>query len=159
DFGCVRIFRPELVAGVIRLYHALVADDDEAAVEAYAAWGFTNPSKQLIEVLNIWARFIYAPILEDRTRPIEATNSGVYGRATARKVHEELRKLGRIEVPREFVFMDRAAVGLGSVFLKLRPEINWYRMFHGLIDGFDIKKLASQQGKALKSVDLALPVS
>lgn len=159
DFGCVRIFPPGVVGGVIALYRALVADDADAAVAAYEALGFTKPSKALIEVLNVWARFIYAPILEDRSRLIEETNSGVYGRATARKVHEELRKLGKVEVPREFVFMDRAAVGLGAVFLKLRAEINWYRIFHGLIDGFEVKKLAQMQAKALKDADLTLPAS
>ena len=159
DFGCVRIFPPGVVGGVIALYRALVADDADAAVAAYEALGFTKPSKALIEVLNVWARFIYAPILEDRSRLIEETNSGVYGRATARKVHEELRKLGKVEVPREFVFMDRAAVGLGAVFLKLRAEINWYRIFHGLIDGFEVKKLAQMQAKVLKDADLTLPAS
>ncbi|MGB4101234.1 MAG: AarF/ABC1/UbiB kinase family protein [Alphaproteobacteria bacterium] len=159
DFGCVRIFSPGVVGGVIRLYHALTDNDSDAAVAAYESLGFVKPSKALIDILNVWARFIYAPILEDRARLIEETNSGVYGRATARKVHEELRKLGKIEVPREFVFMDRAAVGLGSVFLKLRAEINWYRIFHGLIDGFDVKKLTQMQAKALKAVDLALPAA
>ena len=27
--------------------------------------------------------------------------------------------------PREFVLMDRGAVGLGSVFLRLHAELNW----------------------------------
>jgi len=158
DFGCIRIFRPELVQGVIELYQALLTHDDERAVAAYAAWGFKNPSKALVEVLNIWARFIYAPLLEDRTRPIEETNTGLYGRATARKVHEELRKLGGVTVPREFVFMDRAAVGLGSVFLRLGANINWYQQFHGLIAGFDESALAKRQTKLLKSLGLPLPL-
>src|SRR5262249_48162 len=135
DFGCIRIFKPQLVEGVITLYEALRKKDRNMAAEAYKAWGFKNPSKALIDVLNIWAQFIYAPLLEDKTRLIEETNTGLYGRETANKVHKELRKLGGVEVPREFVFMDRAAVGLGSVFLRLRAEVNWYRMFHELIGG------------------------
>ena len=104
----------------------------------------------LIDTLNIWAQFIYAPLLEDKTRLIEETNTGIYGRETANKVHIELRKLGGVEVPREFVFMDRAAIGLGSVFLRLGAEINWHRMFHDLIRDFDVKTLAKRQAKALK---------
>lgn len=150
DFGCIRVFRPALVAGVITLYKALQKGDHELAVEAYKAWGFANPSKQLVDVLNIWAQFIYAPILDDKTRLIEETNTGLYGRETANRVHRELRKLGGVEVPREFVFMDRAAIGLGSVFLRLKAEINWYRMFHDLIKNFDEKKLAKRQTKALR---------
>jgi predicted unusual protein kinase regulating ubiquinone biosynthesis (AarF/ABC1/UbiB family) len=154
DYGCVRVFRPELVGGVITLYRALREGRAELAVEAYKAWGFTNPSKELVRILNVWASFIYAPLLEDKTRLIEATNTGLYGRETARKVHEELRKIGGVTVPREFVFMDRAAIGLGSVFLRLGAEINWYRQFQGLIEGFDVKKLSRNQASALKKSGL-----
>jgi predicted unusual protein kinase regulating ubiquinone biosynthesis (AarF/ABC1/UbiB family) len=154
DYGCVRIFRPELVEGVITLYNALRDGDSDMAVEAYKAWGFTKPSKALIDILNIWAQFIYAPLLEDKTRLIEETNTGLYGRETANKVHRELRKIGGVEVPREFVFMDRAAIGLGSVFLRLKAEINWYRMFQDLISEFDVKTLAKNQAKALKASGL-----
>ncbi|MDX1923426.1 MAG: AarF/ABC1/UbiB kinase family protein [Alphaproteobacteria bacterium] len=150
DFGCIRIFRPAMVSGVIELYHALVTNDHDRAVEAYKEWGFTNPSKALIDTLNIWARFIYAPLLEDRKRLIEETNTGLYGREIAAKVHEELRKIGGVTVPREFVFMDRAAIGLGSVFLRLKAEINWYEMFHNLIDDFDVVKVQKSQEKLLK---------
>lgn len=155
DFGCVRIFHAALISGVIDLYNALLTNNNELAVHAYTAWGFRNPSKKLIDVLNIWARFIYAPILEDKTRLIEETNTGLYGRETANRVHQELRKIGGVEVPREFVFMDRAAIGLGSVFLRLRAEINWFAMFHDLINGYDEKALIKKQAAALKKCGIA----
>jgi len=154
DFGCIRVFKPALVQGVITLYEALRKKDRDMAAEAYKAWGFKNPSKDLVDTLNIWAQFIYAPLLEDKTRPIDETNTGLYGRETANKVHRELRKLGGVEVPREFVFMDRAAIGLGSVFLRLGAEINWYRMFHEMIKEFDVDGLAKRQVTALKKTGL-----
>ncbi len=46
--------------------------------------------------------------------------------------------------------MDRAAIGLGSVFLHLDAEINWYRLFHELIEGFSLSSLNGNQKKALK---------
>ncbi len=52
-------------------------------------------------------------------------------------VHVALRRPGGVRPPCEFVLMDRAAIGLGSVFMHLKAEINWHRMFHELIDGFD----------------------
>jgi predicted unusual protein kinase regulating ubiquinone biosynthesis (AarF/ABC1/UbiB family) len=154
DFGCIRVFRPDLVQGVITLYEALSKNKPEMAVEAYKAWGFKAMSKELVETLNIWASFIYAPLLEDKTRLIEETNTGLYGRETANRVHRELRKIGGVTVPREFVFMDRAAIGLGSVFLRLGAEINWYRMFHDLIKDFDVSALAKRQAKVLKASGL-----
>jgi len=150
DFGCVRIFKPELVQGVMTLYRSLLEKRPELAVEAYKAWGFNNINKELVDVLNIWASFIYAPLLEDRAQMIEETNTGLYGRATANRVHRELRKIGGVTVPREFVFMDRAAIGLGAVFLRLRAKINWYRMFHDLVKDFDVNELAIKQKAALK---------
>ena len=154
DFGCIRIFRPDFVTGVIELYKALRDGDEEKAVNAYKSWGFENPSKELIGVLNIWANFIYQPLLEDKVRLINPSESGQYGRETAEKVHEELKKIGGVKPPREFVLMDRAAVGLGSVFMHLKAEINWYRIFHDLVSDFDEKILSKRQSKALKQSGL-----
>ena len=46
--------------------------------------------------------------------------------------------------------MDRAAIGLGSVFTHLAAEVNWHRLFNDLIEDFDVEKLAQTQKAALK---------
>jgi predicted unusual protein kinase regulating ubiquinone biosynthesis (AarF/ABC1/UbiB family) len=149
DFGCVRVFRASFVRGVIDLYHALQRGDRDLAVHAYQSWGFGNLSPEIIDVLNRWALFVYGPLLEDRARLIQEKASGVYGAAVAESVHSDIRRLGGVRPPREFVFMDRAAIGLGSVFLHLKAEINWYRLFHELIEDFDEAALAARQQAAL----------
>ena len=149
DFGCIRIFEASFVRGVIDLYHALQRGDRDLAVHAYESWGFRNLSREIIDVLNRWALFVYGPLLEDRERLIQEKASGVYGAAVAEGVHRDIRRLGGVRPPREFVFMDRAAIGLGSVFLHLKAEINWYRLFHELIDDFDEAALAARQQAAL----------
>jgi predicted unusual protein kinase regulating ubiquinone biosynthesis (AarF/ABC1/UbiB family) len=149
DFGCIRVFPPPFVQGVIDLYHALRDNDRARAVHAYEIWGFKNLTNELVDVLNMWAAFVYAPLMEDRPRLIEETNAGHYGRDVAEKVHAELRKVGGVQPPREFVLMDRAAIGLGSVFLHLKAEINWYQLFHELIRDFDVATLATRQAEAL----------
>lgn len=158
DFGCVRIFPPEFVGGVINLYRALQTGNNDLAVHAYETWGFENLSKEQVETLNIWAGFLYGPILEDKVRPIGEVTNGIYGRETAEKVHKKLRELskvsGGVAVPREFVFMDRAALGLGSVFLHLKAEINWYRVFNELIEDFDEAALAKRQNSILEQYAL-----
>ena len=155
DFGCVRVFPPQFVGGVISLYRALMTDDTALAVHAYETWGFKDLSKEQVETLNIWARFLYGPIMEDKVRPIGEVSNGIYGRETAEKVHKKLRDLskenGGVSIPREFVFMDRAALGLGSVFLHLKAEINWYRVFNELIADFDEHALAKRQQHALQT--------
>ncbi len=158
DFGCVRVFPASFVGGVIDLYHALMKQDRELAVHAYETWGFKNLSNEQIDTLNIWAEFLYGPIMDDKVRAIGHAEGAVYGRETAEKVHKKLRDLGKesggIAVPREFVFMDRAALGLGSVFIHLDAQINWYQVFNELIQDFDTTALQKRQDKALKQFDL-----
>jgi predicted unusual protein kinase regulating ubiquinone biosynthesis (AarF/ABC1/UbiB family) len=154
DFGCIRVFPPPFVKGVIDLYQALQNNDNDLAVAAYESWGFGNLSKEIIAVLNQWAEFVYAPLMEDKVRRLQETNSGIYGREVAQAVHQQLRELGGVKPPREFVFMDRAAVGLGSVFLHLKAEINWYQLFHDLIGQFDVEAMAKRQQQALTDAGL-----
>ena len=149
DFGCIRVFPASFVKGVIDLYHGLRDDNEELAVEAYKTWGFENLDMETINVLNQWARFVYAPLMEDKIRSIQDTNSGAYGREVVQKVHRELRRLNGVKPPREFVLMDRAAIGLGSVFLHLKAEVNWYKIFQDLINDFDPSKLANRQEEIL----------
>ena len=151
DFGCIRVFPPAFVRGVIDLYKALQTDDRDLAVQAYETWGFSNLSNELLDALNIWASFLYGPLLEDRPQPIMEGESAMYGASVVGKVQQELRRLGGVKPPREFVLMDRAAIGLGSVFMHLKAEINWHRLFHELIDDFDEQALAKRQKAALDS--------
>jgi len=154
DFGCMRIFKGKFIQGVIDLYYALQNNDDEKAVHAYTQWGFADMTKKKLEVLNKWAGFIYSPLMEDKIQKIQQSDSGIYGAKVAAEVHKELKKLGGVKPPKEFVFMDRAAVGLGSVFMHLKAEVNWYKIFHSLIENFETKKMNARQQKILKLVKL-----
>lgn len=150
DFGCIRKFPARFIGGVVDLYNALRDGDEALALHAYESWGFKNISKELMETLNIWASFLYGPLMEDKPRLINvADNPGSYGREQAHKVRMRLKEIGPITPPREFVFMDRAAIGLGGVFLHLRAEVNWHRLFHELIDDFDVNALHKRQSKIL----------
>lgn len=155
DFGCIRVFAPSFVKGVIDLYRAIQTDDRDLAVAAYETWGFKGLSREMIDVLNIWASFVYAPLMEDRPRLVEETNAAEYGRDAVTKVHKELKRLGGVKPPREFVLMDRAAIGLGSVFMHLNAKVNWYRLFHETIANFDVTALEKAQITALKKAKLA----
>jgi predicted unusual protein kinase regulating ubiquinone biosynthesis (AarF/ABC1/UbiB family) len=159
DFGCVRVFPASFVRGVIDLYHALERGDRDLAVHAYESWGFRNLSGEMIEVLNRWASFVYGPLLDDRSRLIQEKAKGADGAAVAESVHRDIRRLGGVRPPREFVFMDRAAVGLGSVFMHLKAEINWHRLFRELIEDFDETALAARQVAALAAAGVPAPAT
>ena len=155
DFGCIRIFPPNFVGGVVDLYRAIRADDFDAAYAAYEKWGFKNLNKDLVEVLNIWARFIYGPLLEDRVRSVaDGVAPGEYGREQAFEVRKKLKEKGPVTIPREFVFMDRAAIGLGAAYIRLGAEINYHQLFEESLEGFSEETVAARQADVLSKAGL-----
>ncbi|MEX2128505.1 MAG: AarF/ABC1/UbiB kinase family protein [Xanthobacteraceae bacterium] len=155
DYGCIRIFPPSFVGGVVDLYRGLRDGEEARVVRAYEIWGFKRISRELIDVLNIWARFIYGPLMDDRVRTIaDGVKPAEYGRREAFRVHEALREKGPVTVPREFVLMDRAAIGLGGVFLHLATEINFHRLFEEAIERFSVEDVANRQARALAAAGL-----
>ncbi|MEP9375529.1 AarF/ABC1/UbiB kinase family protein [Aquabacter sp. CN5-332] len=155
DYGCIRIFPPVFVAGVVDLYRGLSEGDEARVVHAYEIWGFRGLKRELIDVLNIWARFIYGPLMDDRVRSIaDGVAPGQYGRREAYQVHMALKQLGPVTVPREFVFMDRAAIGLGAVFLHLKAELNFHALFEAAIADFTLEAVAERQASALTAAGL-----
>lgn len=156
DYGCIRIFPPKFVGGVVDLYHGLLRNDDALIVHAYETWGFKRLTRDMIDILNIWARFIYGPLLTDRVRSIaDGVSPAEYGRRQAFEVHRALKEKGPVTVPREFVFMDRAAIGLGGVFLHLRAELNFYRLFNEAIQDFTVEGIGRRQAHALAAAGLS----
>ena len=145
---------------LIDLYFALLNDDRDLAVSAYESWGFEGLTDELIEAMNIWARFIYGPLLDDRERTIaEGTTPAEYGRKEAFTVHKILKEKGPVRIPREFVFMDRAAIGLGGVFLHLDARQNWYRLFNDTIADFDLDEVGARQARIFAEAGVPLPVA
>lgn len=156
DYGCIRIFPPSFVGGVVDLYQGLLTGDDARIVHAYETWGFKRLNRDIIDTLNIWARFIYGPLLDDRVRTIaDGVKPADYGRREAFRVHQALKAKGPVTVPREFVFMDRAAIGLGAVFLHLAAELNFHRLFNEAIESFSVGQVAARQAGALAAAGLA----
>jgi predicted unusual protein kinase regulating ubiquinone biosynthesis (AarF/ABC1/UbiB family) len=155
DYGCIRIFPPSFVGGVVDLYNGLRNNDDARIVHAYETWGFRKLSRELIDILNIWARFIYGPLMEDRVRSIaDGVKPGEYGRRQAFEVQRALRQKGPVTVPQEFVLMDRAAIGLGGVFLHLRAELNFHRLFEAAMEQFSVATVEKRQNAALDRAGL-----
>jgi predicted unusual protein kinase regulating ubiquinone biosynthesis (AarF/ABC1/UbiB family) len=158
DYGCIRIFPPTFVGGVVDLYRGLLENRPEQVVHAYEVWGFKGLTKELIDVLNIWARFIYAPLLDDRVRTVaDGVSPAAYGRKEAFTVHKALKEKGPVTVPKEFLLMDRSAIGLGGVFLHLMAEMNFHRLFEEAMEGFSIASVAERQTQALEQSGLQKP--
>ncbi|MDC0344593.1 AarF/ABC1/UbiB kinase family protein [Alphaproteobacteria bacterium] len=145
DFGCVRFFDPTFIDAIINLYRALQSQKKDEIVHAYEKWGFSNLSHDLIDALTQWAQFLYDPLLEDRERTINAHHKGRTGHDMAMAVHQKLNKSEGVRPPQEFLLMDRAAVGMGAVFMHLDARINWYQLFNSLIDDFKAEEVRQRQ--------------
>ena len=156
DFGAIRVFGARFVSGVIDLFEAVRDNDDDKAHHAYETWGFTDLSREKMDVLNMWARFLYEPLTQDRVRNIQETNDPMFGREVAERVHAGLKRTGGVMPPREFVLMDRSAIGLGGVFVRLKAELNWSRLFHELIADYNEAALAQRQTAALTEAGVPL---
>jgi predicted unusual protein kinase regulating ubiquinone biosynthesis (AarF/ABC1/UbiB family) len=153
DLGCIRSFSGKFVSGVIELYRALQTHDQARAVHAYEIWGFENLNKEIIEIISEWAKLLYEPLLDDRVRLIQSDLKGKVGWETAAKVHDQLSQAGGIRPPKEFVFMDRAAVGIGSVMMRLGVEQNWHHLTEEMIQGFEAAKLEEQKAMIFRLAD------
>ena len=150
DFGCIRVFEADFVVGILTLYEALQHNNLKKAAEAYELWGFKNLSFELIEILNLWASYLYAPLLDNSVRFIHPDLNTQYGQNIAKVIHEKLKSAGGLKPPRTFVLMDRAAVGLGAVFLRLRARLNWHLLFCELTQEFSRSNLSNKQNILLK---------
>ena len=156
DYGCVRIFPSRFVLGVVELYRALKANDEALVAEAYAMWGFPKLTRGTFEAMNIWARFICGPILDDRVRTAaDGVSHAEYGRREIGAVMRALRaEGGGLVIPREFVFLERATIGLGGAFLRLGARLNFHRLYEDAIAGFDMTAVAKRQAEAMAAVGL-----
>ena len=129
DFGCVREFSPSCVQGVIELYQGLKLQDQDRIAHSYHLWGFKNLNAELIEALTQWARFLYTPLLYDGLTQIDAR----FQSSLARTVYQALKKSGGVCPPKTFVFLDRAALGIGAALMRLGSRHNWHQAFEELI--------------------------
>jgi hypothetical protein len=111
-----------------------------------------------VEVLNLWARFIFTPLLDDRVRVVDdGVPAAEYGMRQANEVFSKLKALGGVKPPREFVFMDRAAIGLGGALIRMGARLNFHKLFEEEIAAFDVGELAARQRHAFKTAGVPLP--
>jgi hypothetical protein len=145
------------VSAVIDLYNAVRTGDAALAGQAYRTWGFRNLGPEVTNALNVWAQFVYEPLLEDKRQTLGELTGDIHGRETAERVIAELHRAGGVDVPRAFVIMDRAAIGLGAVFLQLQAEVNWHRLFNDVIAEFDLAALTRRQAELLARHNIPPP--
>jgi predicted unusual protein kinase regulating ubiquinone biosynthesis (AarF/ABC1/UbiB family) len=129
DFGCVKRFGRDRVDAVEGVARAVMTGDRDQIVDAMAASGIVRetPSLDRDEVASL-ARRMYEPILA----PQPFTYSRRWAAATVGDVLNprlgQQGAAGRLELPRDHVFLLRITAGLNSVLAGLRATIDWDRL-------------------------------
>jgi predicted unusual protein kinase regulating ubiquinone biosynthesis (AarF/ABC1/UbiB family) len=121
DFGCVRAFSPEEVAGFVRLVRATRADDLAAMCAALEEQGATpprdGPGRQQ---LRTFLRGFFAPMLEAGPRPVSPGAA-----LDATQMMRDKRFLARLALPGRFTFLFRLRFGLYAVLARLGAVADW----------------------------------
>ena len=147
DYGCMRTFPPQFIQGVVDLYRGLLNNDRALVVHAYETWGFAGLSNELIDTQYLGELHLWPHDREPSTQHRRRQSPGMYGRRGSIQGASGFARQGPGKVPREFVFMDRAAIGLGGVFLHLGAELNFHRLFNDTILDVDLGEVAVRQDR------------
>lgn len=160
DFGCVRRFSPSFVKSVCTLYAGTLANNPYLLRQAYEEWGFKDLSPVIMEALGLWTQFIFKPFLTDRAERFDELASTETGKSIVIHIHSLLRQEGRLSLPPEFLIMDRVAVVLGSLLIRLRAKANWYQEMNELMTLFslDMCENNQQQLLTLHTPQLSMPL-
>ena len=141
DFGCVSRFDPSTLDHIRTMVIALLADDEEAILEALVAMGILRRSD------GFDTDVLLAP-LRRSLRPMHEAQPFRYSRAfleetiaEALKLRvgvDELRLLQRLQVPKEYALLVRATVGTEAVLAHLEAAIDFDALF-GELFGSDFR--------------------
>jgi predicted unusual protein kinase regulating ubiquinone biosynthesis (AarF/ABC1/UbiB family) len=136
DFGCVKYFPSEMLGDWRALVRAHLAGDRGAFVAQLVALGFIPSGDGFDrEVLFDYFGYFYEPIQEDR----EFVFSRAYNARSFKQVFKPEGKFAglaqRLNMPRDFVFVNRIQWGVHSVLAHLEARGNFHRIERELLLG------------------------
>ena len=129
DFGCIKRYSPEQLGKLMVIGRAVLDDDAAGFAEGMHGAGFL-PSPEKVDAERVWAamRPSYFPVLSDQpftyspetTRQIVDTHLGM--------TDEFRRIVPYFDLPPDYVFLGRVALGNHSVLSGLRAAGMWRSM-------------------------------
>lgn len=125
DFGCVKRFAPKFMTDFKVLNRHYLIGDKDAYWTKLCEMQFVRPGHEHKidrEWLWAWARWFYEPILFDR----EFHFTAEYCRLALSTLFGENMRL--LNMPSEYLMMNRITFGLNSILAKLDARENWHRL-------------------------------
>lgn len=124
DYGCTRVFETAFVRQLARLTRAVHRDTRDALHASFVELGMVREGQRYdFETARGLVRAFYGPMLRDETQAIDLGEA-----RDMRQVLESKRRLMKLTLPGEFLFLFRIRFGLMSVLARLGSRANWFRL-------------------------------
>lgn len=149
DFGCVKRYEACFVQAFVDLYHAAHGKDKQARYGCYVRMGINVWPDQgknvMIDALDDWVMallhpFVHEKIILDLSHTKEIRQKLTY-------LHEICSRYGGLAIPEPFLIFDRVALILGSIFVQLHADIDWFSAFGKLCSEFSLDGYQQWQKK------------
>ena len=136
DYGSCRVFSTEARTRLREVHRAVAADDSDRLGPALAEAGILPPeSDPDLAVVLGWFRLAYEPMAADAPYTY---NSGYARRLAASSSDPNspyITNLRKLQMPPEYLLLNRIQFGVNSLLARLGPTANWQRIMHELYEG------------------------
>lgn len=127
DYGCVRVFEPEVARSFAELAGAVRADSRTQTVSALRGLGAEpSPNDAAYAHLRQLLRSFFAPMLQPGVHPIDGRIVVDFKQMTRDKL-----AIARLRLPGRLVFLFRIRFGLYAVLSRLGAACDWSEMERG----------------------------
>ncbi|HVM15103.1 MAG TPA: AarF/ABC1/UbiB kinase family protein [Egibacteraceae bacterium] len=129
DFGSVKLFGRETRAMIQAQLDAILSHDTDRLMEVLGEAGFLPPGHRFDkERLMEWFRFFNEPVLHDRewTYTPEFAREVIRATTDPRAGYVDL--LRKLNLPPDYLLLNRIQWGVNSILGRLRATANWHRI-------------------------------
>jgi predicted unusual protein kinase regulating ubiquinone biosynthesis (AarF/ABC1/UbiB family) len=135
DFGSVKMFRRETRALLMKQLDAVIAGDAAGLVDALQQAGFFPASIPDPAKLLKWWRAFNEPVLEDREWTYTPEYAREVGRMTSDPRGGYADLMRKLNLPPEYLLLNRIHWGVNSILGRLGARANWHRIMLELRGG------------------------
>ncbi len=136
DYGSVKLFTRERYASMRRIEAAMSLGDQDAAIEALREAGFLPRSAQVDEAaVYAWFRLYTRPVIADQPFTFTPEFAAEVIRTSADPRSPLADVLRRLNLPSDYLLLNRIQFGLNSVLARLGATGDWRAIRDEYLDG------------------------
>ncbi len=136
DFGSVKMFRSATRAQLQEQLRAVIADDSPRLLAMLRESGFVRADQRVDTAkLMRWFRLLNEPVLADRVWTYTPDFAREVLRTTSDPRAGYYDLLRSLNLPPDYVLLNRIQLGVNSILGRLGATANWYRIALEIIEG------------------------